>query len=209
MACKERSDVLFMLMRKKGLKISFFFSNHSSLARRGREAVRRKDGIRFEMMNMKGFRCLRKGYLNSKRRWVSTIQEWQGLKDKTLPVGKVSSFRGAFIGFLMGTSFTSAIGYYYLLNEYQHASNTLFLSIEELQRTTESMMNRMKEVEAMQQTMAQWEKKGVTKNEMETVRLETKKMFENLNLAYLEANERFSELEMDVAKLSRQARVTV
>ncbi|KAG5436921.1 hypothetical protein PCANB_001331 [Pneumocystis canis] len=106
-------------------------------------------------------------------------------------------------------SFSSGIGYYYLVNEYQHASNTLFLSIEELQHTTESMINRIKQIEEMEKNLKNLKNNVVTKNDIENLRSETKKMFESLNLAYLEVNERFSELEMDVAKLSRQARVII
>ncbi|KAG4302348.1 hypothetical protein PCK1_001330 [Pneumocystis canis] len=121
----------------------------------------------------------------------------------------VSSFRGGLIGFFIGMSFSSGIGYYYLVNEYQHASNTLFLSIEELQHITESMINRIKQIEEMEKNLKNLKNNVVTKNDIENLRSETKKMFESLNLAYLEVNERFSELEMDVAKLSRQARVII
>lgn len=121
----------------------------------------------------------------------------------------VSSFSGAFLGFFIGTSFASAVGYYYLINEYQYASNTLLLSIEELQHTTESVIKRVKQVEEIEKTVKKLQDNIVTKDDIQNVRADAKKMFESLNLAQLETNERFSELEMDVAKLSRQARTII
>ncbi|QSL66567.1 hypothetical protein MERGE_000949 [Pneumocystis wakefieldiae] len=120
-----------------------------------------------------------------------------------------SSFRGGFLGFFIGTSLASAIGYYYLISEYQYASNTLLLSIEELQHVTGSIINSVKQVEKIEKDMKKIQDSVVTKSDLENVQADTKKMFESLNLAQLEANERFSELEMDVAKLSRQARTII
>ncbi|KAG5519522.1 hypothetical protein PMAC_001676 [Pneumocystis sp. 'macacae'] len=114
-----------------------------------------------------------------------------------------------FLGFFIGTSFATAAGYYFLVNEYQHASNTLLLSIEELQRTTDSVIESVKQIEEMEKNIKRLQNNAVTKNDIQNVRTDTKKMFESLNLAHLEVNERLSELEIDVAKLSRYARTVM
>ncbi|KTW26476.1 hypothetical protein T552_02957 [Pneumocystis carinii B80] len=129
--------------------------------------------------------------------------------NKSRPSIVVSSFRGGFLGFFIGTSLASAVGYYYLINEYQYASNTLLLSIEELQHVTDSIIKRVKQVEKIEKDLKKIQDSAITKSDLENVQVDTKKMFESLNLAQLEANERFSELEMDVAKLSRQARTII
>jgi hypothetical protein len=51
-------------------------------------------------------------------------------------VQRVGAFRGGLVGFLIGTTATSAACYAYFLEEYQQSSNTLLSSIEELQSST-------------------------------------------------------------------------
>lgn len=52
------------------------------------------------------------------------------------PVGSV---RGGVLGFLFGFGIASAYGYYYLLKEYNAASNLMLASVEELQGSTEKV----------------------------------------------------------------------
>lgn len=52
------------------------------------------------------------------------------------PVGSV---RGGILGFLFGFGIASAYGYYYLLKEYNAASNLMLASVEELQTSTEKV----------------------------------------------------------------------
>ncbi|KAJ1020087.1 hypothetical protein NDA16_004367 [Ustilago loliicola] len=52
------------------------------------------------------------------------------------PVGSV---RGGVLGFLFGFGIASAYGYYYLLKEYNAASNLMLASVEELQTSTEKV----------------------------------------------------------------------
>ncbi|EMR09462.1 hypothetical protein PNEG_02404 [Pneumocystis murina B123] len=142
-------------------------------------------------------------------RFYSDIKAPDSPMNMSRPSIVVSSFRGGFLGFFIGTSLASAIGYYYLISEYQYASNTLLLSIEELQHVTDSIIKGVKQVEKIEKDVKKIQDSVITKSELESVQADTKKMFESLNLAQLEANERFSELEMDVAKLSRQARTII
>jgi len=55
------------------------------------------------------------------------------------PVGSV---RGGVLGFLFGFGIASAYGYYYLLKEYNAASNLMLASVEELQTSTEKVSKR-------------------------------------------------------------------
>lgn len=68
------------------------------------------------------------------------------------------------------------------------------MSIEELQHVTGSIINSVKQVEKIEKDMKKIQDSVVTKSDLENVQADTKKMFESLNLAQLEANERFSEL---------------
>ncbi|KTW30391.1 uncharacterized protein T551_01674 [Pneumocystis jirovecii RU7] len=152
-------------------------------------------------------RCLRTSrclFVYKNIRLYADTKAPHALKDISQPL-VVSSFRGGFLGFFIGTSFATAAGYYFLINEYQHASNTFLLSIEELQRITDSIIESVKQIEEMEKNVKKLQNNVVTKSDIQDVRTDTKKMIESLNLADLEVNERLSELEMDVAKLSRYA----
>ena len=51
----------------------------------------------------------------------------------------VASVRGGVLGFLLGFGIASAYGYYYLLKEYNAASNLMLASVEELQSSTDKV----------------------------------------------------------------------
>lgn len=47
------------------------------------------------------------------------------------------------IGFLLGVTAAGSAGYYYLLGEYNNASEALLISVQELQASTDKVCNRV------------------------------------------------------------------
>lgn len=45
----------------------------------------------------------------------------------------------SFVGFLLGVTVAGSVGYYYLLEEYNSASDSLLNSVQELQSSTEKV----------------------------------------------------------------------
>lgn len=45
----------------------------------------------------------------------------------------------SFVGFLLGVTVAGSVGYYYLLEEYNSASDSLLSSVQELQTSTEKV----------------------------------------------------------------------
>lgn len=75
----------------------------------------------------------------------------------TLPTVKVKrsigGFRGGITGFLLGVVLSSALGYNYLLSEYQNASSVLLTSVEELQQSTGNVTSYIKRIEDVENSL--------------------------------------------------------
>lgn len=75
----------------------------------------------------------------------------------TLPTVKVKrsigGFRGGITGFLLGIALSSALGYNYLLSEYQNASSVLLTSVEELQQSTGNVTSYIKRIEDVENSL--------------------------------------------------------
>lgn len=65
------------------------------------------------------------------------------------PVGSV---RGGMMGFLLGFGIASSYGYYYLLKEYNAASNLMLASVEELQSSTEKVSKALRLIQRQELT---------------------------------------------------------
>lgn len=60
---------------------------------------------------------------------------------------KVGTFRGGFVGFLLGVTVTGAGCYYYLLDEYTKANNALLVDLFSLKETVENLESHVKGLE--------------------------------------------------------------
>lgn len=80
----------------------------------------------------------------------------------TLPTVKVKrsigGFRGGITGFLLGVAVSGALGYSYLLTEYQNASGLLLHSVEELQQSTGTITGYIKRIEDVETSLKKMQK---------------------------------------------------
>lgn len=61
---------------------------------------------------------------------------------------RVGTFRGAFIGFLLGITLTSAGAYYYLLEEFTNSNNVIISDVSKMQSSIASLEAYVSELKA-------------------------------------------------------------
>ncbi|KAI9301745.1 hypothetical protein BJ944DRAFT_271018 [Cunninghamella echinulata] len=108
------------------------------------------------------------------------------------------SFRSGFIGFLVGISLTGSIGYYYLLEEYYHASESLLTSVQELQASTEKVRDYAKKIEEVEKDLKYLKKNTASHQELEETKIQLRKLYDTLNMDHLELKTHVWGLEKDL-----------
>ncbi|CAO3653966.1 unnamed protein product [Cunninghamella echinulata] len=98
------------------------------------------------------------------------------------------SFRSGFIGFLVGISLTGSIGYYYLLEEYNHASESLLTSVRDY----------AKKIEEVEKDLKYLKKNTASHQELEETRIQLRKLYDTLNMDHLELKTHVWGLEKDL-----------
>ncbi|SNX83562.1 uncharacterized protein MEPE_02269 [Melanopsichium pennsylvanicum] len=93
------------------------------------------------------------------------------------PVGSV---RGGVLGFLFGFGIASAYGYYYLLKEYNAASNLMLASVEELQTSTEKITGHLQRLNKLEADLKSLSSQSASKADYESNRLQTKKIVDGI-----------------------------
>ncbi|KAJ1035029.1 hypothetical protein NDA18_000632 [Ustilago nuda] len=94
------------------------------------------------------------------------------------PVGSV---RGGVLGFLFGFGIASAYGYYYLLKEYNAASNLTLASVEELQTSTEKITGHLQRLNKLEADLKSLSNQAASKAEYEKNRVEMKKIVDGIH----------------------------
>ncbi|ODV78666.1 uncharacterized protein CANTADRAFT_53506 [Suhomyces tanzawaensis NRRL Y-17324] len=61
---------------------------------------------------------------------------------------KVGTFRGGFLGFLLGVTVTGAGSYYYLIDEYKVANNVIVADVVALQNSINNLEKHVKSLES-------------------------------------------------------------
>ncbi|KAF9973550.1 hypothetical protein BGZ73_003187 [Actinomortierella ambigua] len=111
----------------------------------------------------------------------------------------VGGFRGGILGFLLGSTAAGAAGYYYLLEEYQTASNLLLASVEDLQASTSKVRDYAKKIESVEAELKKLKEKAATKEQLQELRTDVKKVYDGLNIEHLELKTHVWGLEQDLA----------
>ncbi|KAF9167507.1 hypothetical protein DFQ26_004461 [Actinomortierella ambigua] len=111
----------------------------------------------------------------------------------------VGGFRGGILGFLLGATAAGAAGYYYLLEEYQTASNLLLASVEDLQTSTNKVRDYAKKIESVEAELKKLKEKAATKEQLQELRTDVKKVYDGLNIEHLELKTHVWGLEQDLA----------
>ncbi|KIS69768.1 uncharacterized protein UMAG_02290 [Mycosarcoma maydis] len=107
------------------------------------------------------------------------------------PVGSV---RGGVLGFLFGFGIASAYGYYYLLKEYNAASNLMLASVEELQGSTEKITGHLQRLNKLEADLKSLTSQTASKAEYEKNRLEMKKIVDGIHDEVLDVKKQVLDL---------------
>ncbi|KAF9976163.1 hypothetical protein BGZ65_007944, partial [Modicella reniformis] len=102
-----------------------------------------------------------------------------------------------------------SVGYYYLLEEYQTASNLLLDSVEDLQTSTNKVRDYAKKIESVEAELKALHTKAATVEQLNELRSEIKKVYDALNIEHLELKSHVWGLEMDLQKVHDQAKKSV
>ncbi|KAF8942746.1 hypothetical protein BGZ47_006170 [Haplosporangium gracile] len=118
----------------------------------------------------------------------------------------VGGFRGGILGFLLGATAAGGAGYYYLLEEYQTASNLLLSSVEDLQTSTNKVRDYAKKIESVEAELKTLKSKTATVEQLNELKSEVKKVYDGLNIEHLELKSHVWGLEMDLQKVQQQSK---
>ncbi|KAG0248673.1 hypothetical protein BG011_010027 [Mortierella polycephala] len=118
----------------------------------------------------------------------------------------IGGFRGGILGFLIGATVAGGTGYYYLLEEYQTASNLLLNSIEDLQTSTNKVRDYAKKIESVEAELKELRAKAATVEQLSELKTEVKKVYDGLNIEHLELKSHVWGLEMDLQKVQQQTK---
>ncbi|KAF9917257.1 hypothetical protein BX616_001557 [Lobosporangium transversale] len=118
----------------------------------------------------------------------------------------IGGFRGGILGFLLGATAAGGVGYYYLLEEYQTASNLLLNSVEDLQASTNKVRDYAKKIESVEAELKTLRAKTATIEQLNDLKADVKKVYDGLNIEHLELKSHVWGLEMDLQKIQQQAK---
>ncbi|CAO3649233.1 unnamed protein product [Cunninghamella blakesleeana] len=103
----------------------------------------------------------------------------------------ISGFRSGLTGFFVGISLAGSIGYYYLLEEYNHASESLLTSVRDY----------AKKIEELEKDLKYLKKNTATYQQLEESRIQLRKLYDTLNMDHLELKTHVWGLEKDLSSL--------
>ncbi|KAI7905304.1 uncharacterized protein BX663DRAFT_502410 [Cokeromyces recurvatus] len=117
---------------------------------------------------------------------------------------KPSIARSGFIGFLLGVTTASAAGYYYLLGEYNSASASLLISVQELQASTEKVKDYARRIETIDRDVTKLKEMAATKQQLSDLKVDFRKLYDTLNIEHLELKTHVWGLEKDFSNNQQQ-----
>ncbi|KAI7856444.1 hypothetical protein BDC45DRAFT_503931 [Circinella umbellata] len=120
--------------------------------------------------------------------------------EATSTTKKTGAIGGGFVGFLLGVTVAGSAGYYYLLEEYNNASNSLLSSVEELQGSTEKVREYARKIEAVDKDVSKLKELAATTKELNELKTEFRKLYDTLNMEHLELKTHVWGLEQDLNK---------
>jgi len=116
----------------------------------------------------------------------------------------IGGFRGGIFGFLLGFSLASSLAAYHLLDEYQRASSTLQISVEELKTTTEKVSAHVRRIEAVEKDLKALANASASKEDISNIRTEVKKLYDGLHIEFLDLRAHVWGIQQDLHKLSER-----
>ncbi|EDR13801.1 uncharacterized protein LACBIDRAFT_244960 [Laccaria bicolor S238N-H82] len=121
----------------------------------------------------------------------------------------IGGFRGGIVGFLFGFSLASSFAAYHLLEEYQKASAALHESVEELKLSTEKVSAHVRRIEAVEKDLKALSDASASKDDISRFRAEVKKLYDGLNVDFLDLRSHVWGIQQDVHKLAKKDSTSV
>ncbi|KAI7876267.1 hypothetical protein K492DRAFT_210447 [Lichtheimia hyalospora FSU 10163] len=119
---------------------------------------------------------------------------------------KVGAVRGGFVGFLLGVTLAGSVGYYYLLEEYNSASDSLLSSVQELQSSTEKVREYARKIEAVDKDVTKLKELAATTQQLNDLKAEFRKLYDTLNMEHLDLKSHVWGLEQDLNKAPQSSK---
>jgi len=166
-------------------------------------------------MASNSLRCLkltRNTLSHSQRRFLTTSRSLRN----EIPVGTpaiqkkpIGGLRGGIVGFLFGFSLASSFAAYQLLDEYKQASAALQASVNELKLSTEQVTTQVRRIEAVEKDLKALSDASASKEDISRVRSEMKKLYDGLNVEFLDLRTYVWGIQQDVHSLTKKDSTTV
>lgn len=107
-------------------------------------------------------------------------------------------FRGALTGFAFGLAAASAYGFVYLLQDYRKASKAMAISVQELEESTEKVMQVYARVSTIEDRLAQIERIAGSKEEMRRRNGDLVRVYDALHEDVYDVKRKLYDIEQDV-----------
>ncbi|KAK9711752.1 hypothetical protein K7432_007614 [Basidiobolus ranarum] len=100
-------------------------------------------------------------------------------------IKKTGSFRGGLMGFLFGLTCAGGVGYYYLLEEYQSASDLLLRSVEELQASTHKVREYAQKIDVVEKELKNLRSISASHEQLENTKSDIRKLYSTIHSEHL------------------------
>ncbi|KAJ2498299.1 hypothetical protein GGH96_004448 [Coemansia sp. RSA 1972] len=120
---------------------------------------------------------------------------------KKRPIG---GFRGGVVGFLLGVTSAGALGFVYLIDEYQKATSLVLGSVAELEKSSLQVKHHVQKIEAVEHTLEQLKRTTPTVQQLQQAKADWRKQNDILTRDHLELKAHVWELEQDVESVLKR-----
>ncbi|KAK9711751.1 hypothetical protein K7432_007614 [Basidiobolus ranarum] len=117
-------------------------------------------------------------------------------------IKKTGSFRGGLMGFLFGLTCAGGVGYYYLLEEYQSASDLLLRSVEELQASTHKVREYAQKIDVVEKELKNLRSISASHEQLENTKSDIRKLYSTIHSEHLALKKHVSGIEHDISAIS-------
>ncbi|KAJ1961177.1 hypothetical protein GGI12_003392 [Dipsacomyces acuminosporus] len=114
---------------------------------------------------------------------------------KKRPIG---GFRGGVVGFLLGVTSAGALGFVYLIEEYQKATSLVLSSVDELEKSSLKVKEYVKKIEAVESDLEKLRANSATLQQVAQLKADWRKQNDILTRDHLELKAHVWEIEQDV-----------
>ncbi|OMJ24136.1 hypothetical protein AYI70_g1788 [Smittium culicis] len=111
-----------------------------------------------------------------------------------------AGIRGGMFGFLLGATLSGGYGFYYLIEQYQSASSLILSSVNELEKTANTIQEYVRKIDSFETQLSSLQQTSATKAEIEKLRAEGRKLSDIFTKDYLEVKAHLLVLEQAVDK---------